>query len=190
MFAGVGAGPPPGAPGVASSKLTLSRTVHDSPNVAENKMPDAALTRTASAQPLTGRAHEISIAPDDPALVYGGGVSLAIDAKRARATRQFGTADLSRFGFAVSQAAGTRVRWRSLAEYVRVRLRYRRACNRSCAIDLDHRSCYLGGRCEAQCEPKLLVDGTTMPSLHGSAVYPAKAFSLTAMDQAHPADHE
>ena len=97
-------------------------------------------------------------APTDAQIEYSGYVSLDLNVHRARFPRQFGSADLSGYGFAASQSAGARVRFHTSAGFI-AHMRYARTCDEQCAINLDHRTCYMDGQCWCQCEVKLLVDG-------------------------------
>ena len=100
-----------------------------------------------------------AVRPNDPLVEFAGYVELSVDSTRSRSTRHFGRHDLSWAGYASEQSAGFKVRWRTTAEMVKTQLTYRRTCDESCAVDIDHRSCYQRGRCHSQCEVALLVDG-------------------------------
>ena len=133
------------------------------------------------------------VPPDDALLSYGGYVSIDVNEQHARMTRDFGgDGGLSWFGFAAEQSAGGRVRWRTDAARVEARVLYRRACNERCAIDLDHKSCYQNGRCHAECEAVLLVDGQRVDAAcHASGgQYSGEQLCRTTSETSQVRDYE
>lgn len=125
---------------------------------------------------------QTAIDPLAPQLRYSGFVDggMQTSIQRAIFERQYSQMDLSGFGFASVQGAGARVRWRTSAQRVVLRVEYypreSATCSEDCAIDLDKTTCYTrgapiqhlaeqapestrDGTCHAQCRLTLFVDG-------------------------------
>ncbi|KAL1512050.1 hypothetical protein AB1Y20_005324 [Prymnesium parvum] len=157
----------------------------------------------------------LEVLPDDLLVQYSGYVRLFVDSQRARFDRKYGSLPMDRYGNAEMHSSGARVTWRTDAQRVTAYVEYRTevnqgTCDESCAVDVDKRSCYMGGaavaceaaegcqgQCFSQCQVGLLVDGVRVagacqlrgPAGADAAVYAGKQ-QFTLLEQRATAMHE